>query len=62
MTDHCSDCGAELIEGSKFCTACGKTVEQQQVTAVQPEPQQPEEKTSRFLWPPSKQKRNQEKN
>jgi hypothetical protein len=44
MTDHCSDCGAELIEGSKFCTECGKTVEQQPITPVQPEPQEPVEK------------------
>ncbi len=56
MADHCSDCGAELIEGSKFCTACGKTVEQQPVTPVQPEPQQPVEKKQASKPPKTKKK------
>ena len=56
MTDHCSDCGAELMEGSKFCTACGKTVEQQPVTPVQPEPQQPVEKKQASKPPKTKKK------
>jgi len=44
MTDQCSDCGTELMEGSKFCTACGKTVEQPPETPVESQPQQPVEK------------------
>jgi hypothetical protein len=56
MTEQCSDCGAELIEGSKFCTACGKTVEQQPVTPVQPEPQQPVEKKQISAPPKTKKK------
>jgi hypothetical protein len=56
MADHCSDCGAELIEGSKFCTACGKTVEQQPETPVQPEPEQPVEKKQTFTPPKTKKK------
>ncbi|HWR27130.1 MAG TPA: zinc ribbon domain-containing protein [Candidatus Thermoplasmatota archaeon] len=56
MTDHCSDCGAELIEGSKFCTVCGKTVEQQQVTPVQSQPQQQEEHHQGSVVPTKKQK------
>jgi hypothetical protein len=46
MTNQCTECGAELLEGSKFCTACGKNVEQQleqPETPVQPEPKQPVE-------------------
>jgi hypothetical protein len=56
MTEQCSDCGAELIEGSKFCTTCGKTVEQQPVTPVQPEPQQPVEKKQTPTPPKTKKK------
>jgi hypothetical protein len=44
MTSYCSECGVKLIEGSKFCTACGKTVEQPPETPVEPQPQQPVEK------------------
>lgn len=60
MTEHCSDCGAELIEGSKFCTECGKTVEQQPVTSVQPEPQQPVEK-KQISTPPKTKKKSRKK-
>lgn len=56
MEDHCSDCGSELMEGSKFCTACGKTVDQQPVTPVQPEPQQPVEKKQASKPPKTKKK------
>jgi zinc-ribbon domain len=56
MTDHCSDCGAELIEGSKFCTACGKNVEQQPETPVQPQEQQPVEKKQTSAPPKTKKK------
>ncbi len=44
MTNQCTECGAELLEGSKFCTACGTNVKQQPEqpeTPVQPEPEQP---------------------
>jgi len=43
MAHYCSDCGAELIEGSKFCLACGKKVEQQPVNPIQSQPQQQDE-------------------
>lgn len=56
MANHCSECGTELIEGSKFCTACGKTVEQQPETPVQPEPEQPVEKKQTFTPPKTKKK------
>lgn len=39
MTNHCSDCGAELIEGSKFCSACGKSTEQLPETPKETQPQ-----------------------
>jgi hypothetical protein len=42
MTKQCTGCGAELIEGSKFCTVCGKNVEQQPVEQ-QPVEEQPVE-------------------
>jgi zinc-ribbon domain len=43
MTNQCTDCGAELLEGSKFCTACGKNVEEQPEVPQQPEsPSEPE--------------------
>lgn len=55
MTSYCSECGAELIDESKFCTACGKNVEQPPEPAVQPESEQPvEEKKSS---PPPKTKK-----
>jgi len=56
MTDHCSDCGVELIEGSKFCTTCGKNVEQQPETPVQPQEQQPVEKKQTSAPPKTKKK------
>ncbi len=56
MTSYCSECGVELIEGSKFCTACGKTVEQPPETSVQPEPQQPVEKKQMPTPPKTKKK------
>jgi len=59
MTDHCSECGAELMEGSKFCTGCGKTVEQQQEqqeTQVQTPPPQPVEKKQKVTPPKTKKK------
>jgi hypothetical protein len=43
MVNYCSDCGAELIEGNKFCPECGKKVEQQPVTPIQAQPQQQDE-------------------
>jgi hypothetical protein len=56
MTDHCSDCGAELLEGSKFCTECGKTIEQQPAPQVQPQPPQQEEPPKKSVIPPKKKK------
>jgi hypothetical protein len=56
MTNHCSDCGAELLEGSKFCTECGKTVEQQQAPPVQPQPPKQEEPQQIIKTPPKKHK------
>jgi len=43
MVNYCSDCGAELIEGSKFCSVCGKKVEQHPVTPIQSQLQQQDE-------------------
>jgi zinc-ribbon domain len=43
MANYCSDCGAELINGNKFCPACGKKVEQQPETQIQAQPQQQDE-------------------
>ena len=61
MTDHCSDCGAELIEGSKFCTECGKTVEQQPVASEQPQPPQQEAPQQIPEEPPKKKKQPRKK-
>jgi hypothetical protein len=35
MVNYCSECDAELKEGSTFCSACGKKVEQHPVTPIQ---------------------------
>jgi hypothetical protein len=56
MTSYCSECGAELIEGSKFCTTCGKNVEQQPVVPVQPELEKPVEKKQPAPPPKTKKK------
>ncbi len=56
MTNQCTNCGAELIEGSKFCTACGNNVEQTPVTPVQPEPEQPVEQKQPSAPPKAKKK------
>ena len=52
MTNHCSDCGAELIEGSKFCSACGKSIEQLPETPKETQPQKKdtEKKPSTFFF------------
>ena len=28
MSKYCSHCGAELIPNARFCTTCGKSIEQ----------------------------------
>jgi hypothetical protein len=56
MTSYCSECGAELIEGSKFCTSCGKDVIQQPETPIQPEPEQPVENKQISKPPKTKKK------
>lgn len=59
MTNQCTECGAELLEGSKFCTACGKNVEQQleqPETPMQPEPEQPVEQKQAPAPPKPKKK------
>jgi hypothetical protein len=59
MTNQCTECGAELFEGSKFCTACGKNVDQQQEQPeipVQPEPEQPVEQKQPPAPPKTKKK------
>jgi len=40
MSYYCPNCGVELIQGTKFCSACGKKVEQQLITHIQSQPQQ----------------------
>ena len=40
MSKVCSNCGAELINDSKFCSACGKKVKQQ---STPPEPSKPKQ-------------------
>lgn len=44
MPTNCSHCGAELIEGSKFCSVCGAAIAQPAATETQPPVQQQEEK------------------
>lgn len=47
MSHYCPHCAVELKEGSNLCSACGKNVEQPQVTDIQSQPQQEEQpKTS----------------
>jgi len=43
MSNNCPNCGAELIEDTKFCSACGKKVKQHSVTQKPTQPQQQEE-------------------
>jgi len=43
MSNYCPDCGAEQIEDSKLCSACGKEIEQQAEIEKQPQPQQEEQ-------------------
>ena len=56
METDCSDCGAELNEGSKFCSACGKKVEQHSVTPIQSQPQQHDEQHQTSVPLPKKPK------
>jgi hypothetical protein len=47
MSNYCSNCGAELINETKFCPTCGKKVEQQTITNKRLSPeQQSEQQTS----------------
>lgn len=43
MPHYCPHCAVELIQDSKFCSACGKEVDQPLVTDIQSKPQQKEE-------------------
>ena len=43
MSHYCPHCAVELIEGSKFCSACGKNIEQPLVTDIQSQPPKQEE-------------------
>lgn len=36
MTKYCTDCGAELIEGAKFCPSCGTKIEAASMPSVEP--------------------------
>jgi|GEM_PF-1353770 len=46
MPNHCSECGAELREDSKFCLECGKKVEPSNEKPIEsPPPQQEEQPT-----------------
>ncbi len=49
---RCSDCGAQLQEGDKFCTSCGSKVE------VQNQQSQPTQKQSSPPPPPPRQQSN----
>jgi len=40
---HCTNCGAELKDGVKFCTECGATVSEQAAAAEAPKPQTPKQ-------------------
>ena len=42
MSHYCPHCAVELIEGSKFCSACGKKVDQPLVTDKKSTPQKQE--------------------
>jgi hypothetical protein len=58
MSNFCPNCGVELIKGTKFCSACGKKVEQQPMTHIQSlQQQQNEQQTSVPLSPPKKSKK-----
>jgi hypothetical protein len=43
MSHYCPHCAVELIEGSKFCSACGKNIEQPLVNDIQSQPPKQEE-------------------
>jgi len=43
MSHYCPHCAVELIEGAKFCSACGKEVDQPLVTDKKSKSQQKEE-------------------
>ena len=44
MSYYCPHCGAELTEGTNFCSACGKKVEQQQTSAEISQPRKSKKK------------------
>jgi hypothetical protein len=58
MTNHCSECGAELRDDAKYCLQCGKKVEEQPVSPIPPEPQKQEEQPKATEQPKPKKKPN----
>lgn len=55
MPTNCSQCGAELVEGTKFCSVCGAEIKQAAVPETQPPVQQQEEEPKPSVVPsPSK--------
>ncbi|MFA5101739.1 MAG: zinc ribbon domain-containing protein [Candidatus Thermoplasmatota archaeon] len=58
MTNHCSECGAELRDDAKYCLQCGKKVEEQPVNPMPPEPQKQEEQPKATEQPKPKKKPN----
>jgi len=56
MPNHCSECGAELREDSKFCLECGKKVEEPIETPIESPPQKPEEQPKTSIPQPAPKK------
>jgi hypothetical protein len=57
MPNYCPHCGAEQIDGSKFCSACGKKVKQHPETKKTPQLQQEEQNPAFVPLPTSKKSR-----
>lgn len=56
MSHFCPHCAVELIEGSKFCSACGKNIDQPTQTDIQSQPQKQEEQPQTSTPPSTPQK------
>lgn len=58
MSTNCSQCGAEVTDGSQFCSVCGIAVEQPAAAETQAPPQQTEEQQIPSVTPPPSKKPN----
>jgi hypothetical protein len=59
MSNYCTDCGAEQIEDSKVCSACGKEFEQH--TEIEKQPQLKQEEQQQTPIPKSTTKKSRKK-